>query len=370
MVLVTGGGTGLGRAAAVELAACGARVVIAGRREDVLRSAAEEIGHGLTYVRGDVRRDDDAEGMVRSCLDRHGRLDVLVNNAGGQYFTPAEAIEPKGWRAVTALNVGGTERMTSTAVELAMRPAGGGTIVSITLSPHHGLTGMAHSSAARAAVEGYTRALAHELGARGHLRPRPRRRALRHRVPAQVPRARLARGRPHRPAPAPRPRAGARLARRPRRLTARPRAVGLRDHARRRPRQLVRTLAAALADPADRRRPHRGAPPALTGAARGKMGHRPLRAKCCGCTEAFQASRAGSIPVARLRTSHGEWRSLVAHPAGGRAVAGSNPVSPIERKPCKCGPFAVLGDGPRPDGVQTGSNSARGQFLPRPYAGR
>jgi hypothetical protein len=52
-----------------------------------------------------------------------------------------------------------------------------------------------------------------------------------------------------------------------------------------------------------------------------------LRAKCCGCTEAFQASRAGSIPVARL-SCHGEWRSLVAHPAGGRAVAGSNPVSP------------------------------------------
>ena len=52
------------------------------------------------------------------------------------------------------------------------------------------------------------------------------------------------------------------------------------------------------------------------------------RAKCCGCTEAFQASRAGSIPVARLM-GHGEWRSLVAHPAGGRAVAGSNPVSPI-----------------------------------------
>jgi hypothetical protein len=57
-----------------------------------------------------------------------------------------------------------------------------------------------------------------------------------------------------------------------------------------------------------------------------------LRAKCCGCTEAFQASRAGSIPVARLRDSHGEWRSLVAHPAGGRAVAGSNPVSPIRRE--------------------------------------
>ena len=56
-----------------------------------------------------------------------------------------------------------------------------------------------------------------------------------------------------------------------------------------------------------------------------------VRAKCCGCTKAFQALRAGSIPVARLKC-HGEWRSLVAHPAGGRAVAGSNPVSPIEKQ--------------------------------------
>ena len=58
---------------------------------------------------GDVR--EDAERLVRACLARHGRLDVLVNNAGGQYFTPAEAIEPKGWRAVTRLNIGGTDSM-------------------------------------------------------------------------------------------------------------------------------------------------------------------------------------------------------------------------------------------------------------------
>jgi citronellol/citronellal dehydrogenase len=92
---------------------------------------------------------------------------VLVNNAGGQYFVPAEAIEPKGWRAVTSLNVGGTERMTRCAYSLAMKPAGEGTIVNITLSPHHGLTGMAHSSAARAAIEGYTRALAREWAGDG-----------------------------------------------------------------------------------------------------------------------------------------------------------------------------------------------------------
>ncbi len=165
--LVTGGGTGLGRAAAIELAACGASVVIAGRREEVLAAAVEQIGPRASYVAGDVRERFDAERMVRACLERHGRLDVLVNNAGGQYFVPAEAIEPKGWRAVTRLNVGGTELMSRVAVELAMRPAGGGTIVNVTLSPHHGLAGMAHSSAARAAVEGSTRALAREWAADG-----------------------------------------------------------------------------------------------------------------------------------------------------------------------------------------------------------
>ena len=167
VVLVTGGGSNLGRAAATELAACGAHVVLAGRREDVLEDACERIGPLASAVPGDIRRDEDAERIVRECLERHGRLDVLVNNAGGQYFVPAEAIEPKGWRAVTGLNGGGTERMTRVAAELAMRPAGGGTIINITLSPHHGLTGMTHSSAARAAVEGYTRALAREWAADG-----------------------------------------------------------------------------------------------------------------------------------------------------------------------------------------------------------
>ena len=167
VTLVTGGGTGLGLAAARELVACGATVVIAGRQEAVLAAAADDLSERASYVVGDVREDADAERIVRACLDRHGRLDVLVNNAGGQYFVPAEAIEPKGWRAVTRLNLGGTERMSRYAAELAMRPAGGGTIVNVTLSPHHGFAGMAHSSTARAAVEGYTRALAREWAADG-----------------------------------------------------------------------------------------------------------------------------------------------------------------------------------------------------------
>jgi len=155
-VLVTGGGTGLGKAAARELVACGADVVIAGRREEVLAAASEELGCG--WVVGDVRSDDDAARLIDTVLERHGRLDALVNNAGGQYFVPAEAIAAKGWRAVTRLNVGGTVRMAQTAVARAFRPGGrGGTIVNVTLSPHHGLAGMTHSSAARAAVEGLTR---------------------------------------------------------------------------------------------------------------------------------------------------------------------------------------------------------------------
>ena len=164
-VLVTGGGTGLGRAAAAELRRCGAEVVICGRREAVLAATAAELG--LHHVAGDVREEADAERILRFALERCGRLDALVNNAGGQYFAPAEAIEPKGWRAVTRLNVGATERMTRLAAELAFLPAGAGTVVNVTLSPHHGLAGMTHSSAARAAVEGYTRALAEEWAERG-----------------------------------------------------------------------------------------------------------------------------------------------------------------------------------------------------------
>ena len=165
VVLVTGGGTGLGRAAAAELRACGAEVVICGRREEVLLRTASELG--AHAIAGDVREPKDADRIVRFALERCGRLDVLVNNAGGQYFVPAEAIEPKGWRAVTRLNVGGTELMARAAAELAFRPAGGGTVVNVTLSPHHGLPGMTHSSAARAAVEGLTRALAREWRADG-----------------------------------------------------------------------------------------------------------------------------------------------------------------------------------------------------------
>ena len=160
VALVTGGGTNLGKAAASELVRCGAAVLIAGRRQDVLQEAAAEIGDRCGWVSGDIRERDQADQIVRTALERHGRLDFLLNNAGGQYFVPAEAIATKGWRAVQRLNVGGTLAMSQAAYELAMRPAGGGMIANVTVSPHHGMPAMAHTGAARAAVESLTRELA------------------------------------------------------------------------------------------------------------------------------------------------------------------------------------------------------------------
>jgi citronellol/citronellal dehydrogenase len=160
VALVTGGGTGLGKATAMELVRCGATVAIAGRREEVLRQAVQQIGERSSWIVGDIREQHDASRVVETVLQRHGRLDLLVNNAGGQYFTPAEAITAKGWRAVWRLNVDGMLNMAEAAFEQAMRPAGNGTIINVTLSPHHGMPGMAHSGSARATVEALTCELA------------------------------------------------------------------------------------------------------------------------------------------------------------------------------------------------------------------
>lgn len=132
-------------------------MVLAGRRADVLETASREMGQRSSWVTGDIRERQDAEGIVRAVLERHSRLDFLLNNAGGQYFAAAEQITSKGWRAVQRLNVGGTLNMSHAAHDLAMSRAGLGTIVNVTVSPHHGMPAMAHTGAARAMVEQFTR---------------------------------------------------------------------------------------------------------------------------------------------------------------------------------------------------------------------
>ena len=165
VAVVSGGGSGFGRASALELASLGARVVVCGRRAEPLAETVALAGDGETVeaVPCDIREEDEVAALVDRVLERHGRADLLVNNAGGQFLSPAEAISPKGFRTVMRLNVEGTWLMTHAFATRAMIPSGrGGKVVNVTLSPHTGMPGMVHSGAARAAVENLTRGLATE----------------------------------------------------------------------------------------------------------------------------------------------------------------------------------------------------------------
>ncbi len=163
--LVSGAGSGLGRASALELARLGATVIGCGRREEPLAETAALAAHlagGFERESMDIRDEDAVERLFDGILDRHDRLDLLVNNAGGQFLSPAEAITPKGFHTVIELNVQGTWLMTHAAATRAFIPQGGGKVLSLTLSPHNGMPGMVHSGAARAAVENMMRTLAVE----------------------------------------------------------------------------------------------------------------------------------------------------------------------------------------------------------------
>jgi len=164
VALVSGGGSGLGRRTAIELSGLGAHVVVCGRRVEPLEETVALCPEGTCSAHVcDIREEDQVGALVDSVLADHGRIDLLVNNAGGQFLTPAEDITPKGFRTVIRLNVEGTWLMTHAVATKAMIPSGsGGKIVNVTISPHNGLPGMAHSSAARAAVENLTRVLSIE----------------------------------------------------------------------------------------------------------------------------------------------------------------------------------------------------------------
>ena len=163
--VVSGAGTGLGRATAKELAALGATVIGCGRRPDPLAEMVEEItsaGGSAESEPMDIRDDEAVDALFEGVLERHGRLDLLVNNAGGQFLSPAEAITPKGFRTVIELNVQGTWQMTHAAATKAFIPQQGGKVISLTVSPHQGFPGMVHTGAARAAVENMMRTLSVE----------------------------------------------------------------------------------------------------------------------------------------------------------------------------------------------------------------
>jgi citronellol/citronellal dehydrogenase len=163
--VVSGAGSGLGRETALELARLGAKVIGCGRREEPLAETAE-LAAGLAGSFGreaiDIREEEPVDRLMDRVVEEHGRIDVLVNNAGGQFLAPAETITPKGFRTVIELNVQGTWLMTHAAATKAFIPQGGGKVLSVTLSPHHGMPGMVHSGAARAAVENMMRTLAVE----------------------------------------------------------------------------------------------------------------------------------------------------------------------------------------------------------------
>ncbi len=165
VALVSGGGTGIGRATALELARSGARVAVCGRREEPLRAVRAEIeedGGECLDVAADLREPEQVERVVSATLERFGTIDVLVNNAGGQFSAPAEEISDRGWRAVGRVTVDAVWSMTRAVATRAMIPARGGLIVFLGFSPLRGIPGFAHAAAGRAAVSNLASGLALE----------------------------------------------------------------------------------------------------------------------------------------------------------------------------------------------------------------
>jgi citronellol/citronellal dehydrogenase len=168
VAIVSGGGSGIGRATALELASLGAEVTVCGRRQEPLEETAALAPSGrVRPVVCDIREEEAVEALVDGVLDRDGRIDLLVNNAGGQFMAPAEAITPKGFRTVIRLNVESAWLMSHAVATTCMigadgAPSRGGKIINITLAPHNGMPAMVHSGAARAAVENMTRTLSIE----------------------------------------------------------------------------------------------------------------------------------------------------------------------------------------------------------------
>jgi NAD(P)-dependent dehydrogenase (short-subunit alcohol dehydrogenase family) len=165
VVLITGGGTGLGRAMATACAQRGARVAISGRRKEVLDDAASEIarfGTDVLVIPCDVRIPDQVQNMTDTLTSKFGKIDVLVNNAAGNFICPAEKLSMNGWNSVINIVLNGTFYCSS-AIGKTMIANGGGTIVNIVATyAWASEPGVIHSASAKAGVVAMTRTLAAE----------------------------------------------------------------------------------------------------------------------------------------------------------------------------------------------------------------
>jgi citronellol/citronellal dehydrogenase len=168
-VVVTGGGTGIGRTIALELAGLGAHVVLAARREEPLAKVCAEVeaaGGSASHRACNIREEDDVAALFEAVVAERGAVHGLVNNAGGQFVGPAEDTSKKGWHAVVETNLTGTFLCCREAFRAGMGERGGA-IVSVVSEMWRGFPGMAHSGAARAGVVNLTKTLAVEWARAG-----------------------------------------------------------------------------------------------------------------------------------------------------------------------------------------------------------
>ena len=167
VILVTGGGSGIGRCTAHELAALGAQVVLIGRKIEKLQSVADELSTDnpqapkASFHTCDIRQEDTVKATVAAIVAQHGRIDGLVNNAGGQYISPLENIGIKGWDAVVASNLTGGFLMARECYVQSMQQHGG-SIVNVVADMWGSMPGMGHSGAARAGMVSLTETAALE----------------------------------------------------------------------------------------------------------------------------------------------------------------------------------------------------------------
>jgi citronellol/citronellal dehydrogenase len=162
--IVTGAGSGIGRCTAHELAALGARVALVGRKIEKLEAVAREIADAGGTARcysADIREEDRVQELVRAVLGDFGRVDFLVNNAGGQFAAPLEKISAKGWDAVVRTNLTGGFLVARECYTQSMKQHGGA-IVNMIADMWNGMPGMGHSGAARAGMLNFTETAALE----------------------------------------------------------------------------------------------------------------------------------------------------------------------------------------------------------------